>query len=191
MLSILISSVQITLAQHRSSKPSAMATPMSLKSSCELVVCGLDLYIAIAPVFTPILGANPFNASNKGGPEGYTTDETILRILAEARDTFGVTHPASSDVSNPAPAPETSLGQYPMVPQFDPSQAYYRPMPLQGAAPGDQPQHPLSFAPGYYVTEGGYFVVPPPPMPMDYPRAQYRGGEPRPSPDVTKSIPCR
>ena len=68
---------------------------------------------------------------------------------------------------------------------YDLSQGYYRPNmmpPTQspGGAPNADPhQHGIMlsapFAPGYYVTEGGYFIVPPPPpMPMEYPPQQYQ-----------------
>lgn len=124
-----------------------------------------------------VTGANPFNGTVQGGPETYTTDEAILQLLTEARDAY-VARGTAKDNDSPQ-TPSDQPNGFPTT--FDPAQAYYRPMPPPGA------EH--TYAPGYYMTEGGYFIVPQ--QPMEYPPSTpFRGPQQQPS-ESTKNIPCR
>jgi hypothetical protein len=150
----------------------------------ELLSVGGPWHNSVSPLntlahsyFRLITGANPFNGTPQGGPETYTTDEVIVQMLIEARDAY-VARNAAKD--NDAPqSPSEQPNGFP-APPFDPSQAYYRQPP---------PSAEHAYASGYYVMEGGYFVVPQ--QPMEYPPStQFRGPQPQP-PETTKNIPCR
>ena len=130
---------------------------------------------------TQCLGANPYN----GRPESYTSDETILGILTDARSSWA----ASSVPASPPPGENVQAGEtapYAVDGQYPPPHGYYRPMmPTSGeGAP----------YPAYYVPDGAYYVPPPPPLQGEYGPPHSIGsyhGQNMPPPEVTKSIPCR
>ncbi|KAF8338063.1 uncharacterized protein EI90DRAFT_3013387 [Cantharellus anzutake] len=130
-------------------------------------------------------GANPYN----GRPETYTSDETILNILAGARTSWGASHsvppsPVPGVVGEGAQNGDTT--SYSADEQYPPPHVYYRPM---GAPGGEDP----SYA-GYYLPEGAYYLPPPPLIQGEYSPPHAAGayhGQNMPPPEVTKNIPCR
>ncbi|EJD03674.1 uncharacterized protein FOMMEDRAFT_154779 [Fomitiporia mediterranea MF3/22] len=138
-------------------------------------------------------GADPTVSTSHGSIEQLTTDDTILELIAEARDKKSL---PDTDSSAPAPVPvpasaPTSEQQYmPHVPE-----SYSQEYPAYGQVPphpGSYMYYPPPF-PGAMLSDGSpapYYPPPPPPNSMAQPPENAGNGS-LPPPEIARLIPCR